>query len=70
MQMENGTVIDLSNICGKASYSNSSIFFERRALLTNQLNQVCQGVEHKASVELKFKMLCRKGFNFEELERN
>ena len=49
MQMENGTIIDLSSICRKLSdleewkYSNAA---RKRALAVNQLNQVCRNSDY------------------------
>lgn len=64
MQMENGTIINLSNICGKASISDNYTKAElaeyraNRARATQQLNAVCKSPDLNADM----RQLCKNGF--------
>lgn len=63
MQMENGTIINLTSMCGKASNSdnlNDAAARRRanRARATQQLNVVCQSPDLNADM----RQLCKDGF--------
>ncbi len=60
MQMENGTILNLSRICGKASNSDelNDAAAQKRIFVINQFNQICRRAD---VTDPEMKQLCKKG---------
>lgn len=60
MQMENGTILNLSSMCGKASNSDrlNDAAAQKRAFVINQFNQICKRSD---ITDPEMKQLCEKG---------